>query len=116
MTAPIQSLSIAGPSYSGGKHLAMHIFHQTMANIGVRSVMRSRLKWEGGALVAGSISTSLLRPPRVVAFGKAAIRMTAVLSELLSGEIESGVVVAPTEPAKKLERFRYFVGGHPYPN
>ncbi len=30
--------------------------------------------------------------------------------------MESGVVVAPAEPVQKSSRFRYFVGGHPYPS
>jgi hydroxypyruvate reductase len=41
--------------------------------------------------------------------------MVAVLDEILGGRIEAGVCVSPGEPAKKLDRFRYFLGGHPYP-
>ncbi len=116
MTAPTESVSLTKPVYARGKHIAHHIFLDTMAMIGVPRAMRSKLKREAGALVAGAVSIPLLRPPRVIAFGKAAIGMTAVLDEILSGQIETGVVVAPSEPTKKLERFRYFVGGHPYPN
>lgn len=113
---PTESVSVAKPSYTTGKHVAQQIFLDTLATINVRNAMRAKLQREGGALVAGGVSMPLLRPPHVVAFGKAAIRMAAVLDEILGGQIEGGVVVAPTEPAKKLERFRYFVGGHPYPN
>jgi len=109
-------ISVAKPSYTSGKQLAEHIFLDTMAAIDVRHAMLQKLKREGGALVAGAASIPLLRPPRVLAFGKAANRMAAALDEVLSGQIEAGVVVSPAEPTKKLENFRYFVGGHPYPN
>ncbi len=115
MTVQSESLSLTRPIYTNGKHLAQQIFLETLATIDVRNAMGAKLKREGGALVVGGVSIPLLRPPLVVAFGKAANRMAAVLDELLSGQVEAGVVVAPAEPTKKLERFRYFVGGHPYP-
>ncbi len=110
------SASPAKPLYTGGKQLAHYIFMETMATIDVRHAMLSKLKREGGALVAGGVPIPLLRPPRVVAFGKAAYRMAAVLDEILSGQVEAGVAVGPAPPAKKLDRFRYFIGGHPTPN
>lgn len=116
MAIPAETLSVRKPSYADGKQLAHHIFLETIAAIDVRHVMLSKLKREGGALVAGSVSIPLLRPPRVVALGKAANRMAAILCEILSGQVESGVCVAPSEPGKELENFRYFVGGHPYPD
>jgi glycerate 2-kinase len=117
MTEPTaHSATLAALAYSQGKQLARQIFLDTLAAIDVRHAMLAKLTREGGALVAGAVSIPLLRPPRVIAFGKAANRMAAVLAEILSGQIEAGVSVAPAEPAKKLERFRYFVGGHPYPN
>jgi hydroxypyruvate reductase len=108
--------SVAKPLYTGGKQLAHQIFMETMAAIDVRHAMLSKLRREGGALVAGGVSIPLLRPPRVVAFGKAANRMAAVLDEILSGQIAAGVAVGPAATAKTLSRFRYFVGGHPTPN
>lgn len=96
--------------------MAQQIFLETLAKIEVRAAMLEKLKREGGALVMGGVSVPLLRPPRLIAFGKAAARMAAVLDEILDGQLEAGVVVAPAKPGKKLERFRYFVGGHPYPN
>lgn len=116
MVTQSKSLSVAKPDYANGKQLAEQIYLETMAKIDVRHAMLGKLKREGGALVVGSVSIPLVRPPRVVAFGKAAHRMVAVLDEILSGQIEAGVAVGPAEPAKKLARFRYFVGGHPYPN
>jgi glycerate 2-kinase len=116
MAVQSESISFTKPEYAKGKHLAHQIFLETLAAINVRHAMLSKLKREGGALVAGGVSIPLLRPPKVIAFGKAANRMAAVLGEILSDQIEAGVVVAPTAPQKKLDGFRYFAGGHPYPN
>jgi hydroxypyruvate reductase len=101
--------------YSRGKQLAIQILLHAMAALDLRTAMLARLKRNGEALDADEISFPLKRPPRVVAFGKAANRMVAVLDEILGGRIEAGVCVSPGEPGKKLERFRYFLGGHPYP-
>jgi hydroxypyruvate reductase len=109
-------ISVARLRYTSGKQLAEQIFLDTLAAIDVRHAMLQKLKREGDALVAGGISLPLLRPPRVLAFGKAANRMAAALDEILRGQVEAGVVVSPADPPKKLDRFRYFVGGHPYPN
>jgi hydroxypyruvate reductase len=110
-----KAATVSGLDYSHGKQLAQQIFYETLAALDVRHAMLAKLKREGGALVAGGASLPLERPPRVVAFGKAANRMAAVLDEILGGRIEAGVSVAPAEPAKKLKHFHYFVGGHPYP-
>src|SRR5581483_11222662 len=63
-----------------------------------------------------NVSFPLAKPPRVVAFGKAATRMAQVLHEILDGRVESGVVVAPAAPVRMVPHFRYYVGGHPYPS
>ncbi|PYV18544.1 MAG: hypothetical protein DMG21_04540 [Acidobacteria bacterium] len=104
------------PLYSEGKQLARRIFFETMAAIDVGRALRTKVKREGGALVAGNLSLPLLRPPRLVAFGKAAHRMAMVVSEILEEQVEAGISVAPSPPPTKLGRFDYFEGGHPYPN
>jgi len=114
----IQAAQSATPpklDYSRGKELAIQVFLEAMAALDLRSAMLAKLKREGERLEAGDVSLSLKRPPRVVAFGKAANRMAAALDEILGGRIEAGVCVSPGEPAKKLDHFRYFLGGHPYP-
>jgi hydroxypyruvate reductase len=116
MTTTAQSATLAKLDYSHGKQLAQQIFHETMATIDVRHAMLTKLRFEGGALTAGEVAHPLVRPPRVVAFGKAANRMATVLHEILGGRIEAGVSVAPAETQQKLANFHYFVGGHPYPN
>jgi glycerate 2-kinase len=115
MNTPTQSAALVKLPYAHGKQLARQIFLATMATIDVRNAMLAKLKFQGTTLVAGGISLSLPRSPRVVAFGKAANRMAAVLDEILCGRIQAGVAVGPAEKAKKLEYIQYFVGGHPYP-
>ena len=116
MTTTAHSVVTRSPEYTHGKQLAQQILHETLAAIGVRHAMLARLRFDGGALVTGDVAHPLDRPPRVVAFGKAANRMAAVLDEILGGRIEAGVCVAPAEVSRKLAKFQYFVGGHPYPN
>ena len=111
-----QPLRVNKLSYANGKEIAKHIFLEVMSAIDVRRAMRAKLKLQDDALMAGQVHIPILRPPRVVAFGKAANRMATSLHEILGGRVEAGVVIAPAEPVKKLDRFRYFVGGHPYPN
>lgn len=54
MTA--QSAATKKPDYSHGKQLAQQIFHDTMAAINVRHAMLAKLKFEGGALMAGEVA------------------------------------------------------------
>jgi glycerate 2-kinase len=116
MTTTAQSAAIKKPDYSHGKQLAEQIFRDTMAAIDVRHAMLAKLKIERDVFMAGEIAHPLARPPRVVAFGKAANRMATVLHEILGGKIEAGVSVAPADTQQKLPNFQYFVGGHPFPN
>ncbi len=133
METPGQPVAVEKPLYAEGKQLAEKIFLEMLATIDVRRAMLAKLKRQGDALVAGDVSVPLPRPPRMVAFGKAANRMAGVLGEILAGQVEAGVVVAPAEPVTygggfrapsarsegapvdHRARFRYFVGGHPYP-
>jgi glycerate 2-kinase len=109
------TVALTKPQYTQGKQLAERIFFDTMAAIDLRQAMLSRLDFKGGVLRAGDVRVPLARPPRVVAFGKAANRMATALYEILEGGIESGIIVAPDDPKERLNEFRYFVGGHPYP-
>ena len=113
MTQAAQSATLSALEYSHGKQLAIQVFLDTMAALDVRSAMLAKLKREGELLKAGEFSLLLARPPHVVAFGKAANRMAALLDEILGGRVEAGVCVSPGEPARKLDSFRYFWGGHP---
>ncbi len=106
----------AVPSYERGKAIARHVFHEVITAIDLRKTMLQKLKRVDDTLHAGETNLSLTWPPHVVAIGKAAGRMAATLDEILGGRIASGIVVAPALPAAKLKNFRYFQGGHPYPN
>jgi glycerate 2-kinase len=103
------------PEYAHGRQLAHQILMATLAAVDIRRAMLRKIQFANGELKAGEVRIPLLRPPRVVAFGKAAMRMAAILREMLAGEIDSGVVVTPLEPTRKLEGFRCFAAGHPYP-
>jgi glycerate 2-kinase len=107
---------ISPPVYSRGKEIAHQIFLEVMKAIDVRHAMLAKISLQGEALIAGDIQIPVVRPPRVVAFGKAARLMAAVLHEILGSRVEAGVIVGPAEPVKKMHRFSYFAGGHPYPN
>jgi len=115
MSRAAQSAQRSKLDYQHGKQLAVEIFLHAMATLDLRTAMLTRLKLQGELLIAEEVSLSLQRPPRLVALGKAANRMVAVLDEILGGRYEAGVCVSPGEPARKLDRIRYFLGGHPYP-
>jgi glycerate 2-kinase len=116
MSMKSKSTSLSKPAYDYGKNIARQIFHDVIAAIDLRHAMFRKLHWEGETLVAGGARLPLTRPPRIVAFGKAAGRMAALLNEILGGQAGGGIVVAPSEPTNKLQSFRYFLAGHPYPN
>jgi hydroxypyruvate reductase len=111
----VLSASPTKPAYETGKDLARRIFAQVLSAIDVRRAMEEKIRKRERALVVGDETVSLRKRPCVVAFGKAANRMAAVISEILAGEVQSGVVISPSEPSQKIEKFRYFRGGHPYP-
>jgi glycerate 2-kinase len=104
------------PSYEHGKSIARQVFHEVIAAIDLRQTMLEKLKHTDETLVAAEARVSLSRPPKVIALGKAAGQMAATLDQILGGQIAAGIVVAPSLPAARLEDFRYFEGGHPYPN
>jgi glycerate 2-kinase len=106
----------AGPSYEHGKATARDAFYEVISALDLRKTMVEKVRRADDTLHAGEASLSLTWPPQVVAIGKAAGRMAATLDEILGGRTASGIVVAPTLPAARLQRFRYFKGGHPYPN
>ena len=75
--------------------------------------------WVKGAVleVSGDLyALDQYRRIRVVAFGKAAAEMAATLDQLMGAGRVSGLVMPSAPPRQPLPRFRYIVGGHPYPN
>lgn len=106
----------ATPSHERGKAIARHVFHEVIAGIDLHKTMLQKLNFSSQTLLAGDAVVPIARPPYVIAIGKAATRMAATMDEILGGRIASGIVVAPSIPPSKLKNFRYFEGGHPYPN
>lgn len=115
MATQRQPLVDIPPSYERGRHLAQHIFMATLAAVDVRRAMLSKIQFADGTLKVEAETVPIAKPPRIVAFGKAAARMTTALNEILGGKVEAGVVVTPAEPVHQLPGFQYFCGGHPYP-
>ncbi|MGH9432765.1 MAG: glycerate kinase type-2 family protein [Terriglobia bacterium] len=91
------------------------IFMEAMAHLDVHKAMLSKVQFSMGTLTAGDASLEIMKPPRVIAFGKAANSMTAAMVEILAGSVEAGVVISPVGPSRRLDPFQHFVGGHPYP-
>lgn len=118
MTTQHHPWSGAALDYEHGKAAARHIFLAVMASLDVRRAMLSKLRFADGVLLAGEQAIPVAKPPYVVAFGKAALRMAETFSEILGGEAAAGVVVAPApfSAGRKLHRFVYYEAGHPYPN
>jgi glycerate 2-kinase len=103
-------------NYAHGRQLATQLFMEAMSHLDVGRAMRRKIQFEAGVLIAGPHAISVLRPPRVVAFGKAANAMARVMTEILGGMVEAGVCASPQEPTHPLEHFQHFTGGHPFPN
>jgi glycerate 2-kinase len=99
----------------GGKEIAKQIFREAMTEIDVRRAMLRKVRRDKEILIAGDVFFPLPSPPLVIAFGKAATSMANALAEILDGDIERGIVVGPSAPVRKNDRFTYFTGGHPYP-
>ena len=112
---PMPDTSSAIPSYERGKSLARQMFTEVLSTIEVERAMKHKIVRRGNALHLGEDRFPLTKSPHIVAFGKAANRMAAAMVEILGGRTASGVVVSPAEPAMKVDGFRYFQGGHPYP-
>lgn len=108
-------VSAASPLYVKGRQMVQAIFMETLTRLDVYRAMLHKVDFSEGTLTAGDVAWKILRPPRVIAFGKAANSMAAALAEILGGGIDAGIVISPAGPTRRLERFQYFVGGHPHP-
>ncbi len=116
MSSENQVVPLQNVAEHSGKETARQIFLETMTRIDLRQAMLGRIRRDQGGLIAGDVSFPITFPPLVIAVGKAANGMAATLGEILQGEIAGGIVVSPSPPRRKLDRFTYFEGGHPYPS
>jgi hydroxypyruvate reductase len=110
-------------------HQARRIFAHALDSCGVELVLRQRIRCDGITLEVQH-SPYLNRDDRplripledyrrilIIAIGKAAIPLTDGLLSILPRRPRiRGICAAPTRPAKRDWRIRYYAGGHPLPN
>jgi glycerate 2-kinase len=104
---------------ASGKHIARHIFQQTLASIDIPRVMEWKLALRGMELWLPDcrIDLSTFSRVQVVAIGKAAHAMVSGLLNIFPVSLPcAGIVAAPTPPEIALQNFEYFLAGHPIPN
>lgn len=103
---------------SQARQICRDLFLNTLSSLKIGPRMRQCACFQTGILkVAGdSYDLSLERPIRVIAVGKAANEMAETAAELLAPAKFNGIVVSPVYPNQPNPQFKYFQGGHPYPN
>jgi glycerate 2-kinase len=94
------------------------LFHTTLERLTLERVMPSRVICSNRVLEVGGerIELEPFKKILVVAIGKAASPMADAFSQIVTPDIVSGVIVAPTPPAQPLRHFMAYAGGHPYPD
>ncbi|HZY74430.1 MAG TPA: DUF4147 domain-containing protein [Edaphobacter sp.] len=108
----------------GNREAAEAIFRQALADCSIEQALDRRFEE-----IAGGLDLHSIRQVRIVAAGKAAAPMLAAtlaalrrrLSAAATREIAEdpeirGVLIAPAPPASLPPGFRFFAGGHPWPN
>jgi glycerate 2-kinase len=101
------------------KLFARTIFRRTLDAIDIPSAFARKLARVGTTIACGDDRFDLAQFPsvRAVAFGKAAVAMARGLAAVLSPDFSaSGILVAPSLPAKAVPGFRAIVAGHPVPD
>src|SRR5882757_10719192 len=103
--------------------VARSIFLDTIEQVRISGVIRSRVQYEDGLLHIGEMVYSMLKFRRVmlVAIGKAAVPMCEAFLLILepalaSGQMLDGVVVGSILPDTPDVRIQFFRGGHPLPD
>jgi glycerate 2-kinase len=100
---------------------ARDIFAHALRACDIRAAFDRHLRFDGATLIRQSspapIALERYREIFVIAFGKAALPMTATLLDRLPPHIPiRGICSAPELPTSRDPRIRYFAGGHPIPN
>lgn len=97
--------------------LARHIFEHALREPSVAAAFQRHLSCDRDVLRVCEDLYHLGSYSRVfvVAIGKAAHSMLAALHEQ-TGERFEGIVASPVAPEFHVRGFRYFLGGHPFPN
>ncbi|HEY0566192.1 MAG TPA: DUF4147 domain-containing protein [Terriglobales bacterium] len=96
---------------------ARDIFLSTLRECTVESAFARHVEYARGVLRVRDDVYDLDRFGQVltIALGKAAHSMARALRERI-GERATGIIAAPHAPEHALPAFRYFIGGHPFPN
>lgn len=96
---------------------AREIFLHALAESSVEKAFSRHLSYERGVLRVRDDLYPLNSYSRVLAisFGKAGHRMAEILSRMVGNTVQ-GIVADPTPHSYQLAGYRYFAGGHPYPN
>jgi len=100
------------------RELVRTAFLETLPALQVGPRLRQMFRLDGRTLHVGPDTYALPegRPVRMISIGKAAADMAHTTAEILAGVSMLGIVAAQELPPTLLDGFRYFAGGHPYPN
>ena len=100
------------------RELARSLFLETLPALQVGPRVREAIVREGRDLrIAGeAVRLPLSGSIRVVSVGKAAVEMAHAAAEQLAGAQFRGIVVSPQDAPERRPEYKYFRGGHPYPD
>ena len=99
------------------RRLTREIFDYALAECDIRNAFGTSIRFGEGILEVGGYRYDLGGFERiaVISIGKAGHSMAAALSPLVPVEI-SGIIACSARPKSPVAGFRYFYGGHPFPN
>jgi hydroxypyruvate reductase len=105
------------PAEQNLRAVAREIFLKALAEASIEKAFERHVSYDRGVLRVCDDLHDLKSYSRVlaIAFGKAAHRMAECLARQ-TGSTVQGIIADPNPPAAQLPGYRYFAGGHPYPN
>ncbi len=100
------------------RNIALEIFHRTLAEIDVESVVQAFVRLDGDQFVVGEEEIDLARFKRiaVLAIGKASVPMARAIENILGDRINDGLVAANAVVGHLPQLLPVLIGGHPLPN
>ncbi|HEY6251982.1 MAG TPA: DUF4147 domain-containing protein [Candidatus Angelobacter sp.] len=106
-------MSVAHSMRSAAREMFLH----ALAESSVEKAFGRHVSYERGVLRVCDDLYALNSYSRVLAIslGKAGHRMTEILSRMVGSTVQ-GIVADPTSHSYQVPGYRYFAGGHPYPN
>jgi hydroxypyruvate reductase len=97
--------------------IARHIYFKTLEEVNLASIIKDKIKLQGGSIIIAGEATSLDLFSEIVliSIGKASIAMAEAVESLLGDRITRGVVV--TDRMRKAAlKSEVIIAGHPLPN